>query len=82
MGQSGHDYDTASTVNRLIECWPNDLKEVAHSIGTTALQLQGFLAGRDNLPGVPCQRLIETVSLESDEYDGKLPRGPHVFLAK
>lgn len=80
--QLGYGHDIASTVQRLLSCWPNDLKEVAHSIGTTARQLQWFLAGKEVAAGFPYQRLIEIFSLESDEFNDMVPQGPHVFLAK
>lgn len=80
--QIGYEDDIASTAKRLLDCWPNDLTEVAHTIGTTVRQLRWFLAGHEAIAGFPSQRLSEILSLEPDEQGDITTEGPYVFLAK
>ena len=70
------------TVKRLMACWPNELTEVAHSLGTTARQLQRFFTGQEDSADFPYERLIETFSFRVDEYQEGMTQGPHVLLAK
>jgi hypothetical protein len=80
--QIGYEDDIASTAKRLLDCWPNDLTEVAHTIGTTVRQLRWFLAGHEAIAEFPSQRLSEILSLEPDEQGDITTEGPYVFLAK